>query len=415
MSKTETEEKHPLLLYVVESNEDLSKTNKKYFDKGRFHGITSGATAVFRQFPNYVGTCWVTTAFSGLLFFMMVLLIMSTISTGGLRVPRCIPKDEISNDTIHLVHKRHADDWDPLEVNLFERIVENYPKYKIHLILIQQNTPRTRSRHERRILEETERINPSSTTTLKASSNLIEEKRTTKIEVKRKKRKTNDFRMSINMSAKRLLDILLHGKSPSLNDTDKLEKTKTTGSVEKTTERVKSLDDLLKIHPNIILDNTTYSHVFYMSPLYAYWPYLNENLRVFAVRVLQLWQYGGISFDLSPTIKQLETNTTNNHPVNKTSEEKTLDAIFNKKLLSFIITEKRNYEKLPSGVVAADDEALHMESKIPCHAFFGEILMNLRRAQDDTTVKDVLQESLKVFCRHSAANKKYCDLITSDK
>lgn len=50
MAKTDSEEKHPLLLYIVE-NDDVSKTNKRYFDKNRFHGIASGATAVFKQFP----------------------------------------------------------------------------------------------------------------------------------------------------------------------------------------------------------------------------------------------------------------------------------------------------------------------------------------------------------------------------
>lgn len=341
----------------------------------------------------------------------MVLLITSTVTSGGLRVPRCIPKDEISNDTIHLVHTSHAENWQPFEVNLFERIAENYPKYKIHLILIQENARKSKFRLGRHILEKVEHLNLSRTTE-KASSILTEEKETTKTEVKRKKRKIDDFRLSINMSAKRLLDILLHGKSPIANDTGKVEVVRTSRSAEQTTERIKTLDDLLKIHPNIILDNTTYSHIFYMSPLYAYWPFLNADLRVFAVRVLQLWQYGGISFDLSPTINQLENVTTSNDLVNKTNDEKEIDAIFNRKLLNFIITEKKNYEKLPTGVVTADDEALHMESKIPCHAFFGEILMNLRRAQDNTTVKDILQESLKVFCKHSAANKKYCDTIT---
>lgn len=273
--------------------------------------------------------------------------------------------------------------------------------------------PSSSSRHDRHILEEEGHFNLTTTTTEKVSSTLIEEKETTKAEVKRKKRKIDDFRLSINMSAKRLLDILLHGKSSVANDTEKLELFKTPRSIEKTTERIKTVDDLLKIHPHIILDNTTYSHVFYMSPLYAYWPFLNEKLRVFAVRVLQLWQYGGISFDLSPTTNHLVNATINDaNSINRSSDEKEIDAIFNKKLLNFIITEKKNYEKLPTGVVTADDEALHMESKIPCHAFFGEILMNLRRAQDNTTVKDILQESLRVFCKHSAASRKYCDIIT---
>ncbi|KAJ8976581.1 hypothetical protein NQ317_010745 [Molorchus minor] len=106
--------------------------------------------------------------------------------------------------------------------------------------------------------------------------------------------------------------------------------------------------------------NTTYNEIFFVSPLYAYWPYFNEDLKIFAVRTLQLWQYGGISFDLKPALKA-------HNPKNNTSKD--VDSILNKKLLNFIITEKNNYEKLPTGVVTADDEALHMESKIPCHAF----------------------------------------------
>ncbi|KAJ8956674.1 hypothetical protein NQ318_014029 [Aromia moschata] len=332
----------------------------------------------------YIGTCWVTTALSGLLFFMLVLLLMSALTTGGHRLPRCTSKEEINNDTIHLVHTHHPEEWRSEEVDLFEKIVENYSQYKIHLILIQRTTPHTKRDYA------TE-----------------EEKHTTE---SRKKRKIDDLRLSINMGAKRLLDILLHGKSVLYNSTEKL--TRTTRSVPKSTMPFKTLDDLLKVHPNIILENTTYNQIFFMSPLYAYWSLLNENLKVFAVRTLQLWQYGGISFDLEPHSKSVEKKTNNStEAVNNTSSEKEDDNIFKRKLLNFVISEKNNYEKLPTGVVTADDEALHMESKIPCHAFFGEIMMHLRRAQENTTVKDILQESLKVFCRHSAADKKYCDIL----
>ncbi|KAJ8922970.1 hypothetical protein NQ315_001516 [Exocentrus adspersus] len=360
---------------------------------------------------NHVDTCWVTTALSALLFFMMLLLLMSSITSSGLRVPRCVTKDDITNDTIHLVHTTHVDDWRPFELDLLERIVENYPTYKIRLILIQDHIPSTATRHTRRILE-VEHVNASSTTTTSTTTEkqLLSNKTTgaVKVEIKKRHNKKKDgLRLSINMSAKRLLDILLHGKSAvsNINDTE-LELVRTPRSAEMTTKRVKTINDLLGTHSNIILDNTTYNHVFYMSPLYAYWPFLNEKLRIFSVRVLQLWQYGGISFDLTPSLKLNENETV---LLNQSSNA---DAILGKKLLNFIITERKNYEKLPVGVVTADDEALHMESKIPCHAFFGEVLMNLRKAQDETSVKDVLQESLRVFCKHSAANKKYCDILT---
>ncbi|VEN35972.1 unnamed protein product [Callosobruchus maculatus] len=51
MSKKGTEEKSPLL-YVVDDNDDINQEKQKmYFENGRFHGITNGATAVFTQFP----------------------------------------------------------------------------------------------------------------------------------------------------------------------------------------------------------------------------------------------------------------------------------------------------------------------------------------------------------------------------
>ncbi|KAJ8934014.1 hypothetical protein NQ314_013650 [Rhamnusium bicolor] len=360
---------------------------------------------------DYIDTCWVTTALSGLLFFMLVLLLLSTITSGGDRVPRCIVKEEINNNTIHLVHSHDPGEWQSIEVELFEKIVQNYPNYKIHLILIQRNIPKRIPKYERSILEEDKPISTleNDIITVKTSIEKNEEKVIVKRDTKRKKRTIDDLRLSINMGAKRLLDILLHGKVPIQNSTDSL--IRTPRAVPEA-NRIKTLNDVLKTHTNIILENTTFNQVFYMSPLYAYWPFLNENLKVFAVRVLQLWQYGGISFDLEPTAKQPDSKVPESDLNNETSAEKDIDNIFNRKLFNFIISEKKNYEKLPTGVVTADDEALHMESKIPCHAFFGEIMMNLRRAQDDTTVKDILQESLRVFCKHSAADKKYCDILT---
>lgn len=335
---------------------------------------------------------------------MMVLLVCSTISNNSIRVPRCIPPDELNNQTIHLVHAHPSNQWHPQELAIIDRISTKYPNYKIHLMLIQPETwsslPRIRRTVTRHLasIDETDKL--STTGSPQVTTKKI-------LTTKRKKRKIDDLHMSINFEAKRLLDMLLHGKlADNITYKARTHKTTTemTTSTTLTTTTVKqavTIEDLQTLYPNIRAESTTFNQAFFNSPLYAYWPYLSDDLKVFAVRVLQLWQYGGISFDLDPHFNSSKsTNTTDGDDGD----------IYNTKVLKFVI-EKNNYEKLPTGVVTVDYDALHMESKIPCHAFFGQILMNLRKAHKNTTVKDVMKAAIKVFCNHLSANKMYCETV----
>ncbi|CAH1973832.1 unnamed protein product [Acanthoscelides obtectus] len=392
MSKKVTEEKSPLL-FVVDDNDDIHQAKQKmYFGNGRFRGITNGATAVFMQFPNYIGTCWVSTAICGLLFFMLMLLLFSAITPNVIRIPRCAPSDDMDNMTIHLVHiDHHPYEWTKSEINIIDKVVKNYPNYNVHLIMIE---PQHRYRFERR-----KRGVPKSkqlvtvTTTSEASST-------------EKVKRTDQFGMRFDPA--KFLDMLLRGTligNSASRRSKRAQSTATTPPSTSTTKTVSTVNDLLELYPNIMVENATYHQVFFQSPLYAYWPYLNDRLKVFAVRVMQLWQYGGLSFDLDPPT--VADNTAKN-----TSDSDSLDKdfdIFHKHLLKFIISDAD--KGLKEDIVAADDEALHMESKIPCHAFFGEILISLRKAQHTSTVKNVIQSATKIFCTHYAFNKDYCKAI----
>lgn len=339
---------------------------------------------------------------------MMILLLLSAITTNSIRVPRCVAGQELNNKTIHLVHPYEKEEWQPIEFDIIRRVIENYQDFKIHLILINKEPSKRIPKYERNILNETE-VTVIPKTTI---GNILTSKSKTGFRNKdkfgkRKRRKVNDYHFNVNMEARKLLDILLNGKilepNENFKSTNTIPAITTNEITENTsTKPVSSLEDLLKMYPDIIVENTTFNQVFFNSPLYPYWPEMNENIRIFAIRVLELWQYGGISFDLQPMLQnngKNSLNLTDNH----------IEQIYNTKVMKFIITQKKKFYSLPDNVVAADDEGLHMESKIPCHAFFGEILMNLTKSHNYSSVQDILKSSIAVFCKHYAAEKRYCD------
>ncbi|KAG5876632.1 hypothetical protein JTB14_005048 [Gonioctena quinquepunctata] len=406
MSKVDTEEKSPLL-YVLEENDDNSKARKMNFEKSRFNGISSGATAVFTHFPNYIGTCWVTTALCGLVFFMMILLLMSAITTASIRVPRCAAATEMGNNTVHLVHVQDKSHWKSSEVELVQQIIKTYPSYKVRLILIEEQ--KRKPKYDRDIFLEVKPIPVSTNVSTKAtttSKKLKNSKSTTTSQ--RRKRRVDDVRFNINMEAKRLIDMLLHGKIDGKTDSDQVHPeptqqstTHTKKTFTTTVKSVKTSEDLLQMFPSLAVEHLTFNQVFYSSPLYNYWIKFSDGMKIFAVRVLQLWQFGGISFDLQAAVKDFEELRGNDTEDNS-----------GKKVKQFVISEKNNYEDLPVGVVNVDDRALHMESKVPCHAFFGEILMDLRKAEKGDTVKKIMQKSIKIFCTHFSASKNYCNIFS---
>lgn len=90
----------------------------------------------FPFFLDYIGSCWITTAVCGLVFFMMLLLVLSTMTAVSLRVPRCVAAhDEPINKTIHLVHVHYSlPETD--QVKIVKDLMGLYPDYNIRILSI---------------------------------------------------------------------------------------------------------------------------------------------------------------------------------------------------------------------------------------------------------------------------------------
>lgn len=200
-----------------------------------------------------------------------------------------------------------------------------------------------------------------------------------------------------------------------------------------TQSRPETLEQVTQNFPGLTIENITAKEGFYKSPLEKTWQKLSPDLLLFALRVLHLWEYGGLSFkiddDISPQPYMRRWKKVDNFPLKPglsanfhlsyiIKKSCFLDTIRIKspnfedsttsKLSKFIQNGKESFERLPKEVVTADDEGLHIFTKSPCHVFFGEVLVNLRRSRGDETPKRIIRKSLKVFCRHSAVGNNYC-------
>lgn len=197
------------------------------------------------------------------------------------------------------------------------------------------------------------------------------------------------------MGTKRLLEILLHQK---LNKTNNISN--------RTVEKSLKFEDILDKYPKIALKTTTMEKMFNNTPLKMNYKLFDNDLQLFSVRVLQLWQYGGLSFDLYSTkMQNYKKIIINSEDLsNKTTKMDPKENIRN-----YLKHERFIYENLQENVLTADDYGFHMESKTPCHAFFGEILMQLRVLQTNVSVKEILRRSLKSFCKYSIPDRRLCN------
>ncbi|KAF7285498.1 hypothetical protein GWI33_010596 [Rhynchophorus ferrugineus] len=397
MEFSKTEEKSPLLLYIMENEGNVSRNNKKVnFDKGRLYGISSGATTVFTEFPNYVSPCWLTAILSGLIFFMLLLLTISSITPSrNSRLPRCIGNhfENIDNKTIHLIHD--AANWDVETLHLLETIKNEYSTYHVHIVELNQDIDTLTS------------IITSSTTEYHTKETTVTTVTPTSTIVRRNKRST---------SVKSLLDILLNSRLNSgLNNRRNVTRLETTNTSEITTLSIDSTTEMTKAEltfetvaenfPNLTVEQVTVDEVFSNTPLEKHWVRFNPALRVFSLRVLRLWQYGGLSFKFND-IGGIGNAADKFSIAPRTGL--TVTPLINNKLMNFIKSGKLVFEKLPDEVITADDEGYHMFTKMPCHAFFGEVLLALKKANGDESAKTIIRQSLKFFCERSSMSRKYC-------
>ncbi|XP_057658043.1 uncharacterized protein LOC130894980 isoform X1 [Diorhabda carinulata] len=362
MSKIDSEEKSPLLFIV----EDEVPVKNGYFEGRRFNDITAGATTVLTHFPNYISSCWIATALSALIFFMMILLVLSTITAASLRVPRCAASPRTDNTTIHLVHVHDSFHPDNRSVKFIREIMGLYPDYDMRLLEIYD-----KKRHDYNLESMSTEMN------IEENSSIIENTSASGVSTS-KRQKILKRRKEIE-DAQMLLNMLLHARLVDINEPVKT----TPKSMSSTKKSVETIEKLIDDYPKITYKNTTYPEAFSDSPLYPHYLIMDDKLKVFAIRVLQIWQYGGISFDIeNPNLDLHERH--------------------------FVIPEKvANGDEFEETVVV-DEKASRLESKVACHAFFGQILMILRKADKHTTVNEIMRRTIKSFCKNYAAGLENC-------
>lgn len=292
----------------------------------------------------------------GLFIFLVTLLALSAANSTtpyGHITTRCIASHiydykKISNETVHLVHDSNV--WQKNQIALIEGVLQNYDATKVHLVMIGYNK-----------------------TDILSQNRLEYSVSTTRPTTKKRPRRKRDKKENV---AKKVVQLKIEPKRRKRST-------------------AKTLRDVLIAHPDIIVEALNYTEAFNNSPLYNTWENLNEQTRVFAIRTIYLWQYGGISFDLfEETYKDLTDGRSN-----ISSVEDVVELGLN------------TFSKLPKGVVTIDDRGWHMESRTSCHAFFGDMLMNLRKADSSATPERIIKKTLNVFCRRGSVDSGYCSTV----
>lgn len=348
--------------------------------------------------------------------------------------------------TIHLVHT--ADSWRPHQIATLERLLKNnYPSFKIHLIIISDKKRMLTNTIHKSVPTEmqSEILNASAATNVTNTSQVLTEtidpsphfrnkrfpKRNRKVKKfstkppspNRKKRKTDppaqDLELDIKVGAQNLFNVLLN--HIQLHDASITSAANSTSETPSAPEATRTIEELLNNYPQIFVEHLSYNQVFKNSPLFISWRNLNDESRLFAIRVLYLWQYAGISFDLLETQEEnLPNGATTYETVNgngTTPSQQRIEISVNaietpqSQLDNLIASGYSGFSQLPESVVSIDENGLHMGTKTSCHAFFGELLMNLRRANKKTKPSSLIKKAIALFCRKSAVDSKHCASI----
>ncbi|XP_044733501.1 uncharacterized protein LOC123296106 [Chrysoperla carnea] len=185
------------------------------------------------------------------------------------------------------------------------------------------------------------------------------------------------------------------------------------------------LTHLYKEYPNLRIKYYNCLDYFNKTPLSKCWQNFSEPLINFVTRVLNLFEYSGMSFNLKTKLnnitdikssKLIKRNTSNNersrryiidrNGVNKTSDHKNI--IF------------PNIKMIPMDAVTLDLDGSFMATRTICHSFFEHILQQLKSHchHNLISVQKLITDSLHVFCNKSVSDDsggnitsiKYCDI-----
>lgn len=330
-----------------------------------------------------------------LLALLTILLTYSTLNPSWRHIRQeCLSEltNHHNNKTVHIVHEDET--WTKKQLDYLEYIINVYNDYKIHILIFNTNKTSeqestTENVHSTQECETTTGINKDKTKYNNNDSNLL------------------------------FFDSML----PAFNAFQFFEKLKnnikfTRRSARNTENATKeNKNDLNKAIKNasVEIEKTTYEQYFSKTPLYHDWVNLDSNMLLFAAKVQEIWQYGGISFYLPPN---LDNNTTNIYfdKVNDTSKNTSKNDLQNKDVMdisfrALVLKSRSIYEKLPLDLVTIDKKGFHMASKTPCHSFFGEIMTKLMIQKKPLIIEDIIQKTLKEFCKRRAVNEEDCKLL----
>ncbi|XP_071054177.1 uncharacterized protein [Onthophagus taurus] len=403
------EERYPLLfLFLEDGNKGAKKGRNVFFERTRSQGIITGATNVFTQFPGYISSCGLSMIIFTLtlIFLFLMILACSMKPNEHYLHPRCIKRsfDDDKDIKIYLVH--NEDKWEKDQLDILEEILVKFNQCHVELITFDD------------CMEYPE----------------IEEKINSKQRPKRHVKDLNganskNEELSINVGAKNLLQIFrektkkyskIFSSNKNINTSLNPFFAQTTQTT--STETPKSLNTILKTYPQLKLTKTTKKEFFEYSPLYDSWKNMNQHTLNFAARVLKLWDNAGISFKFPDITDNSEDhkhkNSLNYYKYNvqdttnvPPKESKDKDDF--KIIETMVETGYESFKKLPDGLVTVDEEGIHMETKTTCHAFFGEALNQLKRVEENSNIKKIIQDTLKTFCVKGAVDSEYCNSVKS--
>lgn len=311
--------------------------------------------------------------------------------------PKCV-KDSIihhGNNTVHIVHG--STQWNMRQLQLLKFVADTYKDYEIHVLMLETKerlpiVPKQVTTKVQ-ILVNNITIPPTTTTTTTLFTKKI---------------------LNTVDHAKEDAEMLFVNPFRNPNAFDFFEKLKKNVGLrlrlKRNIEESKNdltYENLLKDYKNIKTETTNPKEYFTNTALQYYWMNLDESMLIFAGRLHELWQYGGISFYM-PLANEVDTNEQTN-TINKVS--KTIENTTDERLKTVIVNSRSLYENLTDDLLTVDGKGLHMATKTACHSFFGEMLIKLVAQIDTISIPTLIQETLDAFCKRGAVEPEYCKAI----
>lgn len=344
------------------------------------------------SFAGHMTTCWITGLCLGILLIFTTMLLSYTLHNAAIHHihPKCVSNlpDHFNNNTIHIVHE--GDTWSENQLEILQYIVNVYKDYDVHISILKRNESSDKE-DTRLSINNTKSTQKIETTTMWSTKSQKQNNESSLLFYDGPLQNFDAFtffeKLRNNLKAPKRLNRNIH--------------------IETAKEKKIFFEDITN-KSNIRVDKHTYQEYFKNTPLIYDWINLDKNMLIFASRIQDLWQYGGVSFYLP---SNYQTSTTNSTVEYKNTTESINKEPTDVALKSLILTSKSVYESLPTELVSIDRKGYHMGSKIPCHSFFGELIAKITANGFPNTAQVLIEETLRDFCKRGAVNSEDCKII----